>query len=37
MKRIFAMLVILGLFTAAFAGCHADAGIDVASSVSATS
>ena len=35
MKRIVLMLVMLGLFSAALAGCHADAGIDVASSVPA--
>jgi hypothetical protein len=35
MKRIVLMLVMLGLVSAAVAGCHADAGIDVASSVPA--
>ena len=35
MKRIVLMFVMLGLFSAALAGCHADAGIDVASSVPA--
>jgi hypothetical protein len=35
MKRILAILVMLGLFSAAIAGCHADAGIDVASSATA--
>ena len=33
MKRILFVLLTLGLFSAAIAGCHADAGIDVASSV----
>lgn len=33
MKRIFLMLMMLGLFGAAMVGCHADAGVDIASSV----
>jgi hypothetical protein len=34
MKRILFVLLTLGLFSAAIAGCHADAGIDIASSIS---
>ena len=35
MKRLFLILAMLGLFSAGIMGCHADAGIDVASSVPA--
>jgi hypothetical protein len=34
MKRILFVLLTLGLFSAAIAGCHAEAGIDTATSVS---
>jgi hypothetical protein len=34
MKRILLVLLTLGLFSAAIAGCHADAGIDIASPIS---
>jgi hypothetical protein len=34
MKRILFVLVMVSLFSAAIAGCHADAGIDIASSIS---
>jgi len=34
MKRILFVLLTLGLFSAALAGCHAEAGIDTATSVS---
>jgi len=34
MKRLLLVLLTLGLFSAAIAGCHAEAGIDTATSVS---
>jgi hypothetical protein len=35
MKRVLLMLTMLGLFSAGIIGCHADAGVDIASSVPA--